>query len=217
MLLLLLSESSLFSRVLLLLLLLVQRSLVCRLHGRDATNVRLLLTPHGVLLLTLLNLSAQVLDLELLLSDGVGHLLVNIVVLVARHASAFEHLDALDVHLNLLTQVVLLDRLFVNLAEKLNVVVHDLLLILFVKLLLLVHVLMKRGHVLLEVPTSILVCMLIIGTALLVLELLGDVLLVKMNDGRLQLLLVESVLQRLMHVILEHLLVFLLLVELLLE
>lgn len=175
------------------------------------------MAPHSVLLLALLNLRAQMLDLELLLSDGVVHLLVSEVLLVARHVSALEHLDLLDVDLDLLTQMMLLDGLLVDLAEQLNVVVHDLLLVLLVQLLLLVHVLVKRGHVLLEVATSVLVRVLIVGTALLVLEFLGDVLLVEVDDGRLQLLLVESVLQGLVNVVLEHLLVVLLLVQSLLE
>lgn len=176
----------------------------------QVSHVHLLLAEHLIALFVFLDLPSELLDLDIL------HLKFSLEVSleVVRSIVLQHHLILLD----LLSKVVHLLLLVVDLLEQLYVFVHDLGILLFVVLLILLEHLLEVVALLLK-PLSLLRVdvVQVRVTAVLAVEFLFNVLLVKTDHAGLQLFEVGDVMQALEDVILELLLVLLLFVQLLAE
>eukprot|EP00356_Strombidium_inclinatum_P008187 CAMPEP_0170487790 /NCGR_PEP_ID=MMETSP0208-20121228/6521_1 /TAXON_ID=197538 /ORGANISM="Strombidium inclinatum, Strain S3" /LENGTH=383 /DNA_ID=CAMNT_0010762185 /DNA_START=120 /DNA_END=1273 /DNA_ORIENTATION=+ len=140
---------------------------------------------------------------------------LDVSIRAGEEAASLEVLDLLPVDVNLLVQSVALLALVVDLLQQVDVLTHDLLVLLLVDVLILLQHLSQVVNVVLEVAALVRILTVEVSVAGFVLQLFLHVLLVQANNAGLELLEVGDVVQALEDVVLKLLLVALLLVEVL--
>jgi len=163
-----------------------------------------------VLLFILLNLLSKVIDLHILSLQ----LLLDVSSVHAVNAHA-ELIDLELVLLDLLLKCMLLDPLIVDLLQKLNILRHNLRVLLLVDILILLEHQSQVVNVVFQVSSLLSVLFMDVGVSSLVLDLFFDVLFMESNDTSLKLLEISDVVKDLKNIVLELLLVSFLLIKVL--
>jgi len=163
-----------------------------------------------VLLFILLNLLSKVINLHILSLQ----LLLDVSSVHAVNAHA-ELIDLQLVLLDLLLKCMLLDPLIVDLLQKLNILRHNLRVLLLVDILILLEHQSQVVNVVFQVSSLLSVLFMDVGVSSLVLDLFFDVLFMESNDTSLKLLEISDVVKDLKNIVLELLLVSFLLVKVL--
>jgi len=163
-----------------------------------------------VLLFILLNLLSKVINLHILSLQ----LLLDVSSVHAVNAHA-ELIDLELVLLDLLLKCMLLDPLIVDLLQKLNILRHNLRVLLLVDILILLEHESQVVNVVFQVSSLLSVLFMDVGVSGLVLDLFFDVLFMESNDTSLKLLEISDVVKDLKNIVLELLLVSLLLIKVL--
>jgi len=163
-----------------------------------------------VLLFILLNLLSKVINLHILSLQ----LLLDVSSVHAVNAHA-ELIDLELVLLDLLLKCMLLDPLIVDLLQKLNILRHNLRVLLLVDILILLEHQSQVVNVVFQVSSLLSVLFMDVGVSGLVLDLFFDVLFMESNDTSLKLLEISDVVKDLKNIVLELLLVSLLLIKVL--
>jgi len=163
-----------------------------------------------VLLFILLNLLSKVIDLHILSLQ----LLLDVSSVHAVNAHA-ELIDLELVLLDLLLKCMLLDPLIVDLLQKLNILRHNLRVLLLVDILILLEHESQVVNVVFQVSSLLSVLFMDVSVSGLVLDLFFDVLFMESNDTSLKLLEISDVVKDLKNIVLELLLVSFLLVKVL--
>jgi len=163
-----------------------------------------------VLLFILLNLLSKVINLHILSLQ----LLLDVSSVHAVNAHA-ELIDLELVLLDLLLKCMLLDPLIVDLLQKLNILRHNLRVLLLVDILILLEHQSQVVNVVFQVSSLLSVLFMDVGVSSLVLDLFFDVLFMESNDTSLKLLEISDVVKDLKNIVLELLLVSLLLIKVL--
>jgi len=163
-----------------------------------------------VLLFILLNLLSKVINLHILSLQ----LLLDVSSVHAVNAHA-ELIDLELVLLDLLLKCMLLDPLIVDLLQKLNILRHNLRVLLLVDILILLEHQSQVVNVVFQVSSLLSVLFMDVGVSGLVLDLFFDVLFMESNDTSLKLLEISDVVKDLKNIVLELLLVSFLLVKVL--
>jgi len=184
--------------------------LIISIHWRHLTDVSSGLSEDIVLLFILLNLLSKVINLHILSLQ----LLLDVSSVHAVNAHA-ELIDLELVLLDLLLKCMLLDPLIVDLLQKLNILRHNLRVLLLVDILILLEHQSQVVNVVFQVSSLLSVLFMDVGVSGLVLDLFFHVLFMESNDTSLKLLEISDVVKDLKNIVLELLLVSFLLVKVL--